>query len=94
MNATVHMNRIRWEIKSGYRITEQQGLCHQHIPSFLSHVILSFTAINSRKIKWAVDKSVSVGEIDPAANGKQMVTCGTFLRRIRWSYQVGIKVAV
>ena len=94
MNATVHMNGIRWEIKSGYRITEQRGLCHQHIPSFLADVIPCFTAVNSHKIKWAVDKSVSVGEIDPAANRKQMVKCGTILRRIRWIYQVGIKVAV
>jgi hypothetical protein len=94
MNATVHMNGIQWKIKTGYWISEHQGLCRQHIPSFLSHTILSFTSINSRKIKWAMDKSVNMGEIDPATNGKQMVTCGTFLGRIRWSYQVGIKVAV
>ncbi len=75
-----------------YRITEHQGLCRQYIPSFLSHVIPSFMSVISCKIKW--DKSVGVGEIDPATNGKQMVTCGAFLRCIRWSYQVGIKVAV
>jgi hypothetical protein len=94
MNATVHMNGIQWEIKTEYQITEHQGLCRQGIPSFLSHTIPSFTSVNSRKIKWAVDKSVDMGEIDPATNGKQMVTCGTFLGHIQWSYQVGIKVAV
>jgi hypothetical protein len=78
----------------GYRITEHRGLCRQHIPSFLSHAIPSFTFVNSRKLKWAVDKSVGVGEIDLATNGKQMVMCSTVLRRIQWSYQVGIKVAV
>ncbi len=67
----------------GYRITDHQGLCHQRIPSFLAHAIPSFTSVNGRKIKWAVDKSVGMGEIDPATNGKQMVTCGTFLRRIQ-----------
>ncbi len=94
MNATAHMNGIRWEIKMKYWIAEHRGLCRQRIPSFLTHAILGFTSINNRKIKRAVNISVDMGEIHPAMNGKQMVTCDTFLGCIRWSSQVGIEVAV
>ena len=70
MNATVHVNGIRWEVKTRGGITEHQGIGRQRIPSFHVHTIPHFVTVNSCEIECAINVCIGMGEIHPATNRK------------------------
>jgi hypothetical protein len=52
------MNRIRWHIKARKWVVEHVAMGLEDVPIWLGDTISSFPAVDSGKVKWAMDERI------------------------------------
>jgi len=70
MCSAVNMNRIWWHIKARKWVVEHIIMGFEEVPIWLGDTILSFPAVDSSKVKRAIDECIVMCQINPFTKWK------------------------
>ncbi len=77
----------------GCFIYKHGGFCNERIPIVLANAITGLATMYHCKLKWSVNVGVAVVEINPTADGDEIVARCLFLQCIEKCDKVGIYCA-
>ncbi len=64
------MNRVRWHIKARKWVVEHVAMGFEDVPILLGDTISSFLAVDSGKVKWAMDERIVMCQVNPFTKWK------------------------
>jgi hypothetical protein len=64
VGATVHMYRIRWNVKTWDRIVEHVAMQFQSVLLCLTNAVTTLASMNSGKVKLSGDERIGMSDVD------------------------------
>ena len=85
MGTTIDMNGVCWDVKPWNHVIEHVGVSAKGVPSNLRNAIAAFATMNGSKLKWSMNKGISVGEAQILLIREETMLFGIGFRCVGWS---------
>jgi hypothetical protein len=90
VGATIDMNRVSWNVKTGGGILKHIRMFPKDVPIILRDAITCFASANGSNLEWAVNVSIKMCDIEPFPKWQKIVMECKFVRLIRWANEMGL----